>query len=96
MRERIREIVDNAETAELLAPDSYPIGTKRICVDTRYFETFNRENVRLVDISKCGIDQITETGVRAGGEDFEFDAIVYATGFDAMTGTLLKDRHSGP
>jgi cyclohexanone monooxygenase len=90
VRERICEIVDSAETAELLAPDSYPIGTKRICVDTRYFETFNRDNVRLVDISKCGIDQITENGVRAGGEDFEFDAIVYATGFDAMTGTLLK------
>lgn len=90
VRERIREIVHNAETAELLAPDSYPIGTKRICVDTRYFETFNKDNVRLVDISKSPIEEITEAGVKAAGEEFEFDAIVYATGFDAMTGTLLK------
>lgn len=90
VRERIREIVKDADTAELLAPESYPIGTKRICVDTRYFETFNRDNVRLVDISKRPIEEITETGVKAAGEVFEFDAIVYATGFDAMTGTLLK------
>jgi len=90
VRDRIREIVKDTATADLLVPTSYPIGTKRICVDTGYFETFNRENVRLVDISKDPIQEITADGLIAAGETFEFDAIVYATGFDAMTGTLLK------
>ena len=90
VRGKIREMVKNPETAELLAPKDYPIGTKRICVDTRYFETFNRPNVKLVDVRKDPIDAITEKGVRQGGTEYEFDAIVYATGFDAMTGTLMK------
>ena len=88
VRNKIREIVKDPETAELLAPKSYPIGTKRICVDTDYFETFNRPNVRLVDVRSEPIEMITAGGLRQGGEEFEFDAIVFATGFDAMTGTL--------
>ena len=88
VREKIREIVKDPETAELLAPKSYPIGTKRICVDTDYFETFNRPNVRLVDVRSEPIEMITPRGLRQGGEEFVFDAIVFATGFDAMTGTL--------
>ena len=88
VRNKIREIVKDPETAELLAPKSYPIGTKRICVDTDYFETFNRPNVRLVDVRSEPIEMITPGGLRQGGEEFEFDAIVFATGFDAMTGTL--------
>lgn len=90
VRSKIRETVKDPATAELLAPKDYPIGTKRICVDTRYFETFNRPNVTLVDVRTQPIEEITETGLRQGGQDYEFDAIVYATGFDAMTGTLMK------
>ncbi|MCB1511891.1 MAG: NAD(P)/FAD-dependent oxidoreductase, partial [Hyphomicrobiaceae bacterium] len=88
VRSKIREIVKDPATAELLAPKDYPIGTKRICVDTDYFATFNRENVELVDIRNAPIDSLTEAGLRQGGKDFAFDAIVFATGFDAMTGTL--------
>jgi cyclohexanone monooxygenase len=90
VRDKVRSIVKDAETAELLAAKDYPIGTKRICVDSAYFETFNRENVTLVDVSEEPIDILTSKGLVAGGVDREFDAIVFATGFDAMTGTLLK------
>jgi cyclohexanone monooxygenase len=90
VREKIRSIVRNPEVAELLAAKNYPIGTKRICIDSGYFETFNRDNVALVDISKNSIDRITERGLIADGKSYEFDAIVFATGFDAMTGTLFK------
>ncbi len=89
VREKIHEIVDDPEVAELLSPDQR-IGCKRMCVDTGYYATFNRDNVTLVDISGRAIDAITETGVRVGDETWDFDAIVFATGFDAMTGSLLK------
>jgi cyclohexanone monooxygenase len=88
VRRKVREIVQDPETAELLAPKSFPIGTKRICVDTDYFETFNRPDVELVDIRDEPIDAVTARGVRQGGKEYGFDAIVFATGFDAMTGTL--------
>ena len=90
VRDKIRSIVRDPETAELLAAKGYPIGTKRICIDSGYFETYNRDNVRLVDISAAPIERMTPTGLVANGETFEFDAIVFATGFDAMTGTLFK------
>ncbi len=90
VRGKIRAIVKNPAVADLLAPTSYPIGTKRICVDTDYFETFNRPNVTLVDVRNAPIETITATGVRTGGKDFAVDAIVFATGFDAMTGTLTR------
>ena len=90
VRDKIRSIVHDPETAELLAAKDYPIGTKRICVDSSYFETFNRDNVTLVDVREQPIEEITETGLVTGGRSFAFDAIVFATGFDAMTGTLLK------
>ena len=89
VREKIHEIVDDPQTADLLSPDQ-KIGCKRMCVDTGYYATFNRDNVTLVDISGRAIDAITETGLRVGDETFDFDAIVFATGFDAMTGSLLK------
>jgi cyclohexanone monooxygenase len=77
--------------AEALSPTTYPIGTKRICVDNDYFEAFNRDNVSLVDIRKAPIEEITPAGVRTSdGRVHEVDSIVFATGFDAMTGALLK------
>jgi cyclohexanone monooxygenase len=89
VRDKIREIVRDPDVAELLVP-STKIGCKRLCIDTGYFETYNRPNVRLVDISDAPIEEITETGVRARGELHDVDCIVFATGFDAMTGALLR------
>jgi cyclohexanone monooxygenase len=89
VRDRIRETVRDQATAELLAPKNHPIGTKRICVDTDYYGTFNRSNVTLVNVRTAPISEITAHGVRAGNSEYELDAIVFATGFDAMTGTLL-------
>ncbi len=89
VRERIREIVTDPEIAEALCPSNV-IGCKRLCVDTDYYRTFNRANVTLVDVARSPIEAITPTGVRVGGVDHPFDAIVYATGFDAMTGALLR------
>jgi cyclohexanone monooxygenase len=95
VRGKIREIVKDPATAELLAPKDHPIGTKRICVDTRYFETYNRPNVRLVDVRLAPIDEITPSGLRTANAEYEFDAIVFATGFDAMTGALTAiDIHA--
>ncbi|PRZ41048.1 cation diffusion facilitator CzcD-associated flavoprotein CzcO [Antricoccus suffuscus] len=88
VRSQIREIVDDPHTAELLSPKTYPIGTKRCCVDTGYFESYNRDNVHLVDLNAGPIERFTAQGLRAGGKDYEFDVIILATGFDAMTGPL--------
>ncbi len=90
VRERIREVVDDPETAELLCPDDHPIGTKRPCVDIEYFETYNRDNVSLIGVRSDPIERITPKGVRTGQAEFELDAIVFAIGFDAMTGALLR------
>jgi cyclohexanone monooxygenase len=90
VREKIRGLVDDPATAELLCPTSYPIGTKRLCVDTDYYETFNRDNVELVSVKADPIATITPTGIRLeSGAEYELDAIVFAIGFDAMTGALL-------
>ncbi|MCL4242436.1 MAG: NAD(P)/FAD-dependent oxidoreductase [Dehalococcoidia bacterium] len=90
VRSKIRAIVKDPETAELLCPRDYPFGTKRLCVDTGYYATFNRDNVKLVNIKGNPIEEITPRGLRTGNAEYEFDAIVFATGFDAMTGALLK------
>jgi cyclohexanone monooxygenase len=90
VREKIGQTVKDAATAKLLQPISYPIGTKRICIDTEYFETFNRPNVSLVDIKTNPIEQILPHAVRVAGKDHEIDALVLATGFDAMTGSVAK------
>ena len=90
VRRRIAATVKDPVKADLLAPRTYPIGTKRLCLDTDYYETYNRDNVDLVDIASAPIDRLTETGLETGGRAFEFDSIVFATGFDAMTGTLLR------
>ncbi len=91
VRNKIRATVKDPRTAELLAPKDHPIGTKRLCLDTNYYETYNRPNVSLVDVRSDPIAEITESGLRTeGGQSFELDAIVFATGFDAMTGALRE------
>jgi cyclohexanone monooxygenase len=92
VRGKIRQIVTDPETARLLCP-TQPIGCKRLCIDSvGYYETFNRPNVRLVDVSgDNAIGEITPTGLRTRtGEEHPFDTLVLATGFDAMTGTLMR------
>jgi cyclohexanone monooxygenase len=89
VRDKIRAAVKDQKTAELLAPKDHPIGTKRLCLDTNYYETYNRPNVSLVGVRSDPIESITATGVELkSGAAFELDAIVFATGFDAMTGAL--------
>jgi cyclohexanone monooxygenase len=91
VRNKIRGIVKDKRTAELLAPKDHPIGTKRLCLDTGYYETYNRDNVTLVDVRSDPIAEITATGLRTeNGQAFALDAIVFATGFDAMTGALRE------
>jgi cyclohexanone monooxygenase len=89
VRGKIREKVEDPRTAELLCPDNI-IGGKRLCVDSGYYETFNRDNVTLVDIRSAPIEAITAGAVRAGGRDYPVDTLVIATGFDAMTGALMN------
>ena len=89
IREKIRSIVKDPETAESLCPKDHPFGTKRPCLDTNYFQTFNLPHVRLIDLRKHPISTITEKGIDTVDASLEFDAIVYATGFDAMTGALV-------
>jgi cation diffusion facilitator CzcD-associated flavoprotein CzcO len=89
VRAKIREKVRDAKVAELLAPKN-TIGCKRLCIDIGYYETFNRPNVTLIDVSESGIEAITRQGVKVEGREYKVDAIVFATGFDAMTGALLK------
>jgi len=89
VRRKIHEIVEDQEVAALLAAQDFPLGTKRLCVDTGYYETFNRETVTLVDLRTHPIEAITPGGLRTSAAEYEFDALVFATGFDAMTGALL-------
>jgi cyclohexanone monooxygenase len=88
VREKIRGIVRDPRVAEKLLPRQV-LGCKRLCIDTDYYETFNRENVTLVDVSASPIEAITPRGLRTRDASYELDAIVFATGFDAMTGALL-------
>jgi cation diffusion facilitator CzcD-associated flavoprotein CzcO len=88
VRAKIRSVVDDPAVAETLSPRSFPIGTKRPCLDTGYYQTFNRPNVHLVDVRKTPLAEFTADGLRTSEREYEFDAIVFATGFDAMTGAL--------
>ncbi len=90
VREKIRGIVADLATAELLAPKDHPIGTKRLCLDTNYYETYNLPHVTLVDARSAPVEEITPFGLRTTKATYELDAIVFATGFDAMTGALLE------
>jgi cyclohexanone monooxygenase len=89
-RDKIRRVVRDPAIAEALTPRDYPLGTKRLCVDTDYYATFNRDNVTLVDLRKTPIAAITPKGVRTSEREYAVDSLVFATGFDAMTGALLK------
>ncbi len=89
IRNKIRSIVKDPDTAELLCP--YQVfACKRLCVGTNYYETYNRDNVSLVDVGNSPIEALTENGLVTGGREYELDSIVFATGFDAMTGALLR------
>jgi cation diffusion facilitator CzcD-associated flavoprotein CzcO len=90
VRNKIRSVVQDPHVAETLCPTSFPIGTKRACLDTGYYEMFNQPHVELVDLLKTPIEEITSNGVKTTDQAFEFDAIVFATGFDAMTGAIVN------
>jgi cation diffusion facilitator CzcD-associated flavoprotein CzcO len=90
IRSKIRETVKDSVVAEKLCPTDHPYGTKRPPIDTDYYQTFNRDNVTLVDIRQSPIEEITESGIRTGDDEYPLDAIVFATGFDAMTGSILR------
>ncbi|HEY0436110.1 MAG TPA: NAD(P)/FAD-dependent oxidoreductase, partial [Phenylobacterium sp.] len=86
--DRIRQRVKDPEVAETLIPKDHGFGYQRVPLETRYYEAYNRDNVHLVDISKTPIERITETGIKTTEKEYEFDIIVYATGFDALTGAF--------
>ena len=88
--DKIRGIVRDPEVAERLVPRSYPFASKRLCVDTGYYEIFNEANVRLIDLETTPLERITPNGICTSAETFEVDAIVFAIGFDAMTGALSR------
>jgi cyclohexanone monooxygenase len=88
VRAKIRSIVKDPQVAEKLLPTNHPIITKRPCVDTGYFETYNRDNVTLVDLTETPIETLTASGVRTSETEYAVDDVVYAIGFDAMTGAL--------
>jgi cation diffusion facilitator CzcD-associated flavoprotein CzcO len=88
IRGKIREVVEDPDVAETLSPRTFPYATKRPCLDTGYYQTFNRPHVHLVDLRKTPLEEITPAGLRTSAREYELDAIVFATGFDAMTGAL--------
>jgi len=94
VRNKIRDAVDDPDVAELLCPTTM-IGCKRLCTDTNYYQTYNRSNVSLVDLNASPIEAITETGLRTAQDSYELDCIVFATGFDAMTGAISRIEVKG-
>ncbi len=95
VRGRIRALVRDPAVAAKLTPTDHPIGTKRICVDTDYYATFNRPNVTLVDLRAEPIEAITPEGIRTARREVKLDAIIFATGYDAVTGALLRIAITG-
>ncbi|GLX10019.1 NAD(P)/FAD-dependent oxidoreductase [Microbispora sp. NBRC 16548] len=89
VRDKIRSIVTDRATAERLVPTGYSIGLKRLCLDTGYYAVYNRPDVTLVDLRETPITEIVPNGIRTAGETFDVDAVVFATGYDAITGALL-------
>ncbi len=90
VRDKVRETVDDPEVAETLTPKDHYYATKRPPLGTNYYETFNKDHVSLVDVTERPVEQITPDGIQTSEAHHDFDMIIYATGFDAMTGTLLQ------
>jgi cation diffusion facilitator CzcD-associated flavoprotein CzcO len=90
VRNKIRARVKDPKVAELLCPKNHPFGSKRIPLETEYYEAYNRDNVLLVDVREAPIEAITPKGVKTSNKEYEFDVIIYATGFDAITGALTS------
>ncbi len=90
VRARIRDAVQDPDVAEMLSPRDHPLGSKRICVGSDYYEAFNRENVTLVNLRAEPIEEITPAGIRTSAAEYQFDTLVLATGYDAMTGSLVR------
>ncbi|MBH66718.1 MAG: cyclohexanone monooxygenase [Rhodospirillaceae bacterium] len=90
VRNKIRETVKNPRIAELLCPNNHPIGTKRLILDSQYYEIFNEKHVELIDVRATPIEEITENGLRTTDASYELDVIAFATGFDAMTGAMRE------
>jgi cyclohexanone monooxygenase len=90
VRGQIRAAVDDPAIAAILCPQGFPIGSKRVCQHSEYYECFNRENVTLVDLRQSPIEKITPAGVRTRDAEYELDCLVFATGFDAVTGAALR------
>jgi cyclohexanone monooxygenase len=90
LRKKIAERVDDPVTAEKLTPRDHAFGTKRVPLESNYYEAFNRDNVELVDVRTAPIREITPTGLRTQEAEYEFDVLIFATGFDAMTGPLNR------
>ncbi|WP_313024421.1 flavin-containing monooxygenase [Pseudomonas lopnurensis] len=95
VRARIREAVKDPRVAEDLCPDDHPLGARRLCVGSHYLETFNRDNVSLVNLKRTPIEAITAEGIRTIDKEYAFDALVFATGFDAITGALSRIHITG-
>ena len=95
VHDKICGIVKDPEVAEKLLPKTFPFGTKRLCLDTGYYATFNRDNVSLVDIRETPIERITKAGIKTTDAEYPFDLIVFATGFDAVTGPLFALNLTG-
>jgi cyclohexanone monooxygenase len=89
VRAKIRETVNDPSVAEALTPKDHPIGTKRICLDTDYYATYNRDNVTLVDVRRTPVEEIVPQGLRTSEAIYALDSLAFATGFDAMTGALF-------
>ena len=88
--EKVRAVIDDPATADLLIPNDHPIGTKRICTDSNYFQTYNRSNVSLVSVKNTPIESIDDAGIVTSDARYDVDMIVLATGFDALTGALAQ------
>src|SRR5207244_3248273 len=90
VRNKIRARVKDPKVAEMLAPKNHPFGSKRVPLETEYYEAYNRDNVQLVSIKETPIERITPKGIKTSDREYEFDVIIYATGFDAITGALTR------
>ena len=107
MARKIRQRVKDPKVAEKLIPKNHGFGTRRVPLETKYYEVYNQPNVELVDIKETPIERITPTGIKTSDAEYEFDIIIYATGFDAITGSFdridirgvdglrLKDKWTG-